>query len=125
MRKIRLLLASAILVVASIATANAEKIDRKSVLERNNPKVTNADPLNSLSVGNGHFATTVDVTGMQSYPLNYQQGVPLCSMSDWGWHSFPNTENLKHEETEKVMDLGHGRKEVYAVEYKEIGRAHV
>ena len=122
MRKIRLLLASAILVVASIATANAEKIDRKSVLERNNPKVTNADPLNSLSVGNGHFATTVDVTGMQSYPLNYQQGVPLCSMSDWGWHSFPNTENLRHEETEKVMDLGHGRKEVYAVEYKTEGR---
>ena len=122
MRKIRLLLASAILVVASIATANAEKIDRKSVLERNNPKVTNADPLNSLSVGNGHFATTVDVTGMQSYPLNYQQCVPLCSMSDWGWHSFPNTENLRHEETEKVMDLGHGRKEVYAVEYKVDGR---
>ena len=122
MRKIRLLLASAILVVASIATANAEKIDRKSVLERNNPKVTNADLLNSLSVGNGHFATTVDVTGMQSYPLNYQQGVPLCSMSDWGWHSFPNTENLRHEETEKVMDLGHGRKEVYAVEYKVEGR---
>lgn len=122
MRKIRLLLASAILVVASIATANAEKIDRKSVLERNNPKVTNADPLNSLSVGNGHFATTVDVTGMQSYPLNYQQGVPLCSMSDWGWHSFPNIENLRHEETEKVMDLGHGRKEVYAVEYKVDGR---
>lgn len=122
MRKIRLLLASAILVVASIATANAEKIDRKSVLERNNPKVTNADPLNSLSVGNGHFATSVDVTGMQSYPLNYQQGVPLCSMSDWGWHSFPNTENLRHEETEKVMDLGHGRKEVYAVEYKVDGR---
>lgn len=122
MRKIRLLLASTILVVASIATANAENIDRKSVLERNNPKVTNADPLNSLSVGNGHFATTVDVTGMQSYPLNYQQGVPLCSMSDWGWHSFPNTENLRHEETEKVMDLGHGRKEVYAVEYKVDGR---
>ena len=109
MRKIRLLLASAILAVASVATANAEKIDRKSVLERNNPKVTNADPLNSLSVGNGHFATTVDVTGMQSYPQNYMQGVPLCSMSDWGWHSFPNTENLKHEETEKEMDLGHGR----------------
>lgn len=122
MRKIRLLLASAILAVASIATANAEKIDRKSVLERNNPKVTNADLLNALSVGNGHFATTVDVTGMQSYPQNYMQGVPLCSMSDWGWHSFPNTENLKHEETEKEMDLGHGRKEVYAVEYKTEGR---
>lgn len=122
MRKIRLLLASAILAVASIATANAEKIDRKSVLERNNPKVTNADPLNALSVGNGHFATTVDVTGMQSYPQNYMQGVPLCSMSDWGWHSFPNKENLKHEETEKEMDLGHGRKEVYAVEYKTEGR---
>lgn len=91
-------------------------------MSRHNPKVTSADPLNSLSVGNGHFVTTVDITGLQSYPLDYKDGVPLCAMSDWGWHSFQNVDSLKVEETQKRMDVGHGRKEVYAVEYKEDGR---
>ena len=84
--------------------------------------MTSADPLSSLSVGNGHFVTTVDVTGLQSYPLEYKDGVPLCAMSDWGWHSFPNEDSLKVEETQKTMDLGHGHKEVYAVEYRTEGR---
>jgi hypothetical protein len=39
-------------------------------------------------------------------------------MTDWGWHSFPNKDNLKPEESEKSYDFGHGHKEVYAVEYK-------
>ena len=57
-------------------------IDRNAVVSRNNPVITKADTLASLSVGNGHFATTVDVTGLQSYPLDYKNGVPLCAMSD-------------------------------------------
>ena len=84
--------------------------------------MTSADPLSSLSVGNGHFVTTVDVTGLQSYPFDYKDGVPLCAMSDWGWHSFPNEDSLKVEETYRTMDLGHGHKEVYAVQYKAEGR---
>ena len=98
------------------------QIDRKVVLQRNNPHVMKADPLASLSVGNGHFATTVDVTGMQSFPEYFFEGVPLCAMSDWGWHFFPNTENLKPEDTQKKMNLGHGREEIFAVEYKTEGR---
>ncbi|MBQ3313235.1 MAG: hypothetical protein IJG74_05525, partial [Prevotella sp.] len=74
--------------------------------------------LSSLSVGNGHFVTTVDVTGLQSYPDAYKTGVPLCAMSDWGWHQFPNTKGLKPSESEKAYDFGHGHPEVYAVEYK-------
>ena len=93
-------------------------IDREAVLFRNNPIITEADPLASLSVGNGHFATTVDVTGMQSYVDDYKNGIPLTAMSDWGWHSFSNKDNLKPEESEKSFDLGHGHKEIYAVEYK-------
>jgi hypothetical protein len=69
-------------------------IDRHAVVNRNNPLITKADALSSLSVGNGHFVTTVDVTGLQSYPNDYQTGVPLCAMSDWGWHQFPNTKGL-------------------------------
>lgn len=97
-------------------------IDRQAVVTRNNPIVREASPLASLSVGNGHFAATVDVTGLQSYPADYTQGVPLTTMSDWGWHSFANTNNLKHEDTERTFDLGHGHNEVYAVEYKKGGR---
>ena len=94
------------------------EINRQAVVTRNNPVVTEASPLASLSVGNGHFATTVDVTGLQSFPFEYGAGVPLTAMSDWGWHKFENTTGLKPQESEKAFDLGHGHQEVYAVEYK-------
>ena len=93
-------------------------IDRQSVVTRNNPVITEADPLASLSIGNGHFATTVDVTGLQSFPFDYGAGVPLNAMSDWGWHKFENTNALTPAESEKTVNLGHGHPEVYAVEYK-------
>ena len=93
-------------------------INREAVLFRNSPVIQEVDPLASLTVGNGHFATTVDVTGLQSYPDDYRNGIPLCAMSDWGWHSFPNTEKLTPAESEKTFDFGHGHPETYAVEYK-------
>ncbi len=95
-----------------------QPIDRQAVVSRNNPVVTEANPLASLTVGNGHFATTVDVTGLQSYPFDYEAGVPLTAMSDWGWHKFENTDRLSSAETRRMMDLGHGHQEEYAVEYK-------
>ncbi len=97
-------------------------IDREAVLFRNNPVITEADPLTSLSVGNGRFATTVDVTGMQTYVDDYKNGIPLTAMCDLIWHSFPNTQGLKPADSEKSFELGHGHPEVYAVEYKK-GRA--
>jgi len=93
-------------------------IDRRAVVNRNNPVITEVNELASLSVGNGHFATTVDVTGLQSYPFDYGAGVPLNAMSDWGWHKFENTSHLTPSESEKAFDFGHGHQEVYAVEYK-------
>ncbi len=56
--------------------------------------------------------------GMQSFPFDYEAGVPLTAMSDWGWHKFENTNGLTPAESEKTFDLGHGHPEVYAVEYK-------
>ena len=95
-----------------------QPINRQAVVSRNNPIISEADPLASLTVGNGHFATTVDVTGLQSYPFDYEAGVPLTAMSDWGWHKFKNTNGLTPDDTNKEFDLGHGHKEIYAVEYK-------
>ena len=100
-------------------TMNATaELNRKAIVNRNNPIITEANSLASLTVGNGHFATTVDVTGLQSFPFEYGAGVPLTAMSDWGWHKFENTSGLTPTESEKSFDLGHGHPEVYAVEYK-------
>ena len=93
-------------------------IDRHAVVNRNNPIITEANDLASLTVGNGHFAATVDVTGLQSFPFDYGAGVPLNAMSDWGWHKFENTNGLTAAESEKAFDFGHGHQEIYAVEYK-------
>ena len=56
-------------------------IDRHAVVNRHNPVITEANDLASLTVGNGHFATTVDITGLQSFPFDYGAGVPLNAMS--------------------------------------------
>jgi hypothetical protein len=93
-----------------------------SVVRRHTIKVDKIDPLSSLTVGNGNFAFTVDATGMQSFPDSYAGGVPLGTQSVWGWHSFPNTENLKIEEVQKVYEL-EGRKISYTVQPKEPERA--
>lgn len=97
----------------------AQNINRQNVVQRNNPHVVTMDSLNSLSVGNGGFAMTVDGTGLQSFPQAYSKGVPLGTMSDWGWHSFGNPENYKEEESWRYYDYGRGRKEPYATQIKE------
>jgi len=99
-----------------------QKINREAVVRRHTIKVDKIDSLSSLSVGNGNFAFTVDATGMQSFPDAYANGVPLGTESVWGWHSFPNTENLKIEDAQKTYEL-EGRKISYTVQPKEPERA--
>ena len=100
----------------------SSRIDRKEVVSRNNPQVTSVDTLASLTVGNGHFACTVDATGLQTFPQYYSGGMPLGTMSDWGWHSFPNSQGFKPEEAWVEKDFGRGYKEVYAAEFRTEGR---
>ena len=50
------------------------------------------DPESPLSVGNGEFAFTVDVTGLQTFAEAYEQTIPLGTLSQWGWHTAPNPE---------------------------------
>ncbi len=50
------------------------------------------DPRSPLSVGNGQFAFTADVTGLQSLAETYySEGIPTETMARWAWHSEPNT----------------------------------
>ncbi|MDG5786719.1 glycoside hydrolase family 65 [Evansella sp. AB-P1] len=59
-------------------------IDRKKVVERNHPVINKLEPLSPLSVGNGEFAFTADITGLQTFPESYE--MPLGTQSHWGWH---------------------------------------
>ncbi len=113
--------AAAALLLASCG-ANSQQIDRAALVERNNPHVTAIDTLASLTVGNGEFAFTADVTGLQTFPEAYRLGVPLGTQSQWGWHAFPNPEGFTHDETLRDYDFGRGRQEPYSVQFNEPGR---
>jgi hypothetical protein len=105
----------------SSTTGETTKIDRHALVSRHHVKVHDFDPLSSLSVGNGNFAFTVDATGLQTFPENYENGVSLGTMSDWGWHSFPNSGNYQLDESYQFFDV-EGRKVPYAVQWNEPGR---
>jgi protein-glucosylgalactosylhydroxylysine glucosidase len=92
-----------------------QKINRKAVVQRHTVVVTKADTLSSLSVGNGTFCFTADVTGLQTFPKEYAKGVSLGTQSEWGWHSFPNSAGYKIEESLVDYDI-HGRKVPYGVQ---------
>jgi len=115
------LLGTCAAVPANHAVAQSN-IDRYALVHRHNVVNTRADSMSSLSVGNGSFAFTADITGMQSFPGYYKNGVPLGTQSEWGWHSFPNTDNLRLEEAYKTYEL-EGRKISYAVQVKEPARS--
>ncbi|MDJ1497034.1 hypothetical protein QNI19_29120 [Cytophagaceae bacterium DM2B3-1] len=93
-------------------------INRKAVVERHKVINTNADTLASLSVGNGKFAFTVDVTGLQTFPEFYAKGVPLGTQSEWGWHSFRDTVGYQFNESLKEYTLN-GRKVTYSVQWSQ------
>ncbi len=65
-------------------------INRFQLVTRHNPVLEGIDLDSPLTVGNGEFAFTVDVTGLQTLYDEYKENhVPLCTMSQWGWHTTP------------------------------------
>ena len=72
------------------ARVGAPPIDRHALVTRHNVELTRIDPESPLTVGNGEFAFTVDATGLQTFPELYEQTIPLGTLSQWGWHTFPN-----------------------------------
>lgn len=69
-------------------------INRCELVSENNPILEKIDYKSPLSVGNGDFAFTVDVTGLQSLYDEYNKKLtPLCTMSQWGWHTSPVSDN--------------------------------
>ena len=94
-----------------------KKIDRKTIVSRNDIIYTKPEITAPVTVGNGKFAFTVDPTGLQTFAEDYNQGFALGTMADYGWHNQPNPSNYKIEDTYKEFD-SHGRKVKYAYDPK-------
>src|SRR5258708_964378 len=75
-----------LLLLTAAGTKKDTGIDRKALVLRHTITIKRADNLSSLSLGNGGFAFTADITGLQTFPQYYEQGVPLGTESYWGWH---------------------------------------
>lgn len=98
--------------------AQITAINRQSLVQRHNITNTRIDSLESLSLGNGKFAFTADVTGLQTFPERYAKGVSLGTQSEWGWNRWKDTVGYKFEETLKEYTLN-GKKSTYSIQYSE------
>jgi Trehalose and maltose hydrolases (possible phosphorylases) len=90
-----LLAAASILLSANVLFAqkvsNSKSIDRYEWVNRHNVHIDKIDYVAPITVGNGDFGFTADVTGMQSFPLMYREkGIAVETLCNWAWHEFPN-----------------------------------
>jgi hypothetical protein len=68
-------------------------VDRHGLVTRHDPVYSKIETFAPLSVGNGRFCFTADFTGLQTFFDAYNapdDGFPLCTMAEWGWHSYPD-----------------------------------
>src|SRR6185503_4788763 len=107
---------SGLLQTGSSRPKNLGLIDRQDLVRRHNPLIRILDPLSPLSLGNGEFAFTADITGLQTFPEEYDRTMPLCTMSQWGWHTAPQPEELRAQKFRLTLFEAHGRKVGYAVD---------
>jgi protein-glucosylgalactosylhydroxylysine glucosidase len=95
-------------------SAALRTIDRAALVNRHSPVLRKLEPLSPLSVGNGEFAFTSDITGLQSFPQEYENQMPLCTMSQWGWHRSPPAPGLDPQALRLTQYDTHGRSVGYA-----------
>lgn len=94
------------------------QIHRRDLVSRHSIRLTQPDAQSPLSVGNGEFAFTADITGLQTFPEFHLQGIAqmaaqlagkptdpslhsmqLGTQAQWGWHSMPNPNGFRLEDT--------------------------
>lgn len=97
----------------------ATPIDRAAVVARHRVRLDRHDPREPLAVGNGEFAFGADVTGLQTLIESHAaDGIPLCTMSQWGWHSTPPGDDVRPTTVRYKNFDTHGRPVPYLTEAK-------
>lgn len=113
------LLVALLLFACSTQQDDTIPIDRRAVVTRHNVHLSAPDTLGSLSVGNGTFTFTVDVSGLQTFYRDYENGIPLGTQSEWGWHSIPSNKGFTLNDVAREYETCNGRKVPYAVQRNE------
>src|SRR5690606_35215726 len=117
---------AAFLILTACGTRDAadkpQPIDRLAVVARHNVHLTSPDTLGSLSVGNGAFSFTVDVSGLQTFYREYENGISLGTQAEWGWHTIPSRVQYTLNDVAREYETCDGRKVPYAIQRAD-GRA--
>ncbi|MFZ5496988.1 MAG: hypothetical protein ACOZE5_16845 [Verrucomicrobiota bacterium] len=96
--------------LACAAAAFAAPIDREALVRRHNPVVRSVDYDAPLTVGNGGFAFTADITGLQTFAdLYHRHGVPTETQARWAWVSDENPHHYTLADTDRDFTLPDGR----------------
>jgi hypothetical protein len=115
-RSIHKALLTAIAGLAATATlaAPAPPIDREALVARHHPVIERYDPDASLTVGNGGFAFTADVTGLQTFAEHsHRRGVPTETLARWAWHTEPNPRGYTLADASRPYTEADGRTVAY------------
>ncbi len=62
---------------------NITKTETLTLVAENNIVNSVIDSMSSMSLGNGHFIFSTDITGLQTFPDFYSSAIPLITSSDW------------------------------------------
>ncbi|NVM76702.1 hypothetical protein FHW83_002503 [Duganella sp. SG902] len=90
------------ILISGAAQAGPAAIDRQALVARHNPQLKAVDPWAPLSVGNGQFCFTADVTGLQTFPEHYGgKGIALETQARWSWHEDPNPNGYQLADTNR------------------------
>ena len=96
------------------AAAVGAPIDREALVTRHNPVIRRVDASAPLTVGNGGFAFTVDVTGLQTFGEHYyRNGIPLETLARWCWVTDENSRHFALADTNEDYRLGEGRTQAF------------
>ncbi|MFK0402013.1 hypothetical protein ACIQTT_06755 [Microbacterium sp. NPDC090225] len=95
----------------------SSSIDRAAVVARHRIRLTSPDPQHVLTVGNGDFGFTSDITGLQTF-ANFHDperamgvgavAVNTATMSNWGWHEMPNPEGYTLDDATTTYETERG-----------------
>lgn len=99
-----------------------DPIDRFALVTRHNIVLKQPDTLGSLSVGNGEFAFTADISGLQTFYKEYENGVALGTQTQWAWHGIPDINDYSLHDVSREYESCDGTKALYAIQQSE-GRA--
>jgi hypothetical protein len=91
-------------------------LDRHALVQRHNPIVRRIDPFSALTVGNGTFAFTADITGLQTFAEDYRHDFPLCTCAHWAWHTTPAPPEIQGQKLRYRQYTAHGRQVSYATD---------